>query len=350
MVVVSHAAAYFHFLNTPFILNLPLGQGVSFFFVLSGFILTYNYPKLSGRTEILRFWRARFARIWPAHAVILFICLFVFPPAWGVPPIVNIAAHALLVHGWILRDRFFFSINPPSWSISTELAFYLLFPILLWEQKKNWWAKLLLAALVVVGFVWFGAGAQLPDSGKCSGLTVKGLMYINPLVRVFEFVLGMTCATLWAKIKDKQISPKLLTVLEVGCITLIVAYVANIFNLVEPLKASAPGRVVRCWLLYEGNCFGFAALIFVCALQKGFVSRLLSNRICVWLGEISYSIYLIHMMLLVLYGRNIHFAAAINSPIMFAGYGIALIGAAHLTYTFVEKPMRKWLAPSATFS
>ena len=55
MVVVTHSAGLFHFLAKPAIMDLPLAQGVSFFFVLSGFILTYNYPKLNGVENTLKF-------------------------------------------------------------------------------------------------------------------------------------------------------------------------------------------------------------------------------------------------------------------------------------------------------
>jgi peptidoglycan/LPS O-acetylase OafA/YrhL len=138
MVVVSHAAGLFHFMNKPAIVDLPLAQGVSFFFVLSGFILTYNYPDLSGIKATGKFWRARLARVWPAHAFALLLGIFILDlkplTQMGVPLYQNIIAHFAMVHGWILQEQFFFSINPPSWSISTEFAFYLLFPLLIWKQ------------------------------------------------------------------------------------------------------------------------------------------------------------------------------------------------------------------------
>lgn len=348
MVVVSHAAGVFHCLDKKWLIDLPLAQGVSFFFVLSGFILTYNYPRLSGVKEVWQFWRARFARIWPAHVFTLFLCLFVFAlkplTTWGVPISYNIAAHVAMIHGWILQDQFFFTINPPSWSISTEFAFYLLFPLLIWKQEKTWWTKLLLAAGVVLAFIWLGGRWHLPDMGNPAGLTGHGLMYINPLVRVFEFVLGMTCATLWQQVRHRKFNTALLTTLEVGFITIIGFYVANIFHWLEPLRATDIGRIARCWLLYNGNCFAFAGLIFVCALQKGLISRALSNKFCVWLGEISYSTYLLHMMMIVLYVQNKAYFAGMNSSHVFAGYCLTLIAASHLTYTFVEKPLRKMLA------
>jgi peptidoglycan/LPS O-acetylase OafA/YrhL len=346
MVVVSHAAGLFHFMSKPAIIDLPLAQGVSFFFVLSGFILTYNYPDLGGIKATGRFWRARLARVWPAHAFALLIGLFVFDlkslALMGTPLYQNILAHFAMVHGWILQEQFFFSINPPSWSISTEFAFYLLFPLLIWKQKSNWWMKLAVAAMVVVGFMCYGSGTDH------HGFSVRALMYINPLVRVFEFVLGMSCATLWMKFRNQKISPAVVTALEVGCITLIATYIANITHIIEPLKARHFGTMLHYWLLYNGNCFAFAGLIYLCALQKGFVAKLLSNKICVYLGEISYSIYLLHMIGLVVYMQHAQLFSKINSPIVFAGYCALVIGAAHLTYTYVEKPLRKKLAGRKT--
>lgn len=346
MVVVSHAAGLFHFMNKPAIVDLPLAQGVSFFFVLSGFILTYNYPDLSGIKATGKFWRARLARVWPAHAFALLLGIFILDlkplTQMGVPLYQNIIAHFAMVHGWILQEQFFFSINPPSWSISTEFAFYLLFPLLIWKQGKNWWMKLAIAALVVVGFMAYGSGTDH------HGLSVRALMYINPLVRVFEFVLGMSCATLWMKYRNQKVSPVLVTALEVGCIALIAAYIANISHLIEPLKARHFGTMLHYWLLYDGNCFAFAALIYLCALQKGLVAKLLSNKVCVYLGEISYSIYLLHMIALVVYLQHAQQFSKINSPIVFAAYCAVVIGAAHLTYTYIEKPLRKKLAGRKT--
>jgi peptidoglycan/LPS O-acetylase OafA/YrhL len=344
--VVSHSACLFHFMNKPAIVDLPLAQGVSFFFVLSGFILTYNYPDLNGLKATGKFWRARLARVWPAHAFALLLGIFVFDlkplTMMGTPLYQNILAHFAMVHGWILQEQFFFSINPPSWSISTEFAFYLLFPLLIWKQKQNWWMKLAVAAMIVLGFMAYGSG------GDHHGISVRALMYINPLVRVFEFVLGMSCATLWMKFRNQKISPAIVTALELGCIALIAAYIANIALISEPLKARHFGTMLQYWLLYDGNCFAFAGLIYLCALQKGFVARLLSNKVCVYLGEISYSIYLLHMIALVVYMQHAQLFSKINSPIVFAGYCAIVIGAAHLTYTYVEKPLRKKLAGRKT--
>lgn len=63
MIVIHHSTGLFGIKNISF----HIGQGVSSFFVLSGFILSYVYPKLENWYEIKKFWKARIARLWPAH-------------------------------------------------------------------------------------------------------------------------------------------------------------------------------------------------------------------------------------------------------------------------------------------
>src|SRR5882762_3313186 len=66
MIVVHHSRGNFG-IPSDWAVHLPLDQGVSFFFVLSGFILVYVYPRLDTWDARRKFWLARFARIWPAH-------------------------------------------------------------------------------------------------------------------------------------------------------------------------------------------------------------------------------------------------------------------------------------------
>jgi peptidoglycan/LPS O-acetylase OafA/YrhL len=112
--------------------SYALGQGVSFFFVLSGFIIAYAYPRLDGKGEILSFLVTRIARIWPAHfaALVLVILLLQMPLDR------TFVANALLLHGWLPSWPWYFSYNAPSWSISTELFFYIAFPVLIFQWKK----------------------------------------------------------------------------------------------------------------------------------------------------------------------------------------------------------------------
>lgn len=124
MIVIGHAHPLFGSLGIAD--AAPLEQGVSFFFVLSGFILAYNYPVLAGRAAVRRFWLARFARIWPLHAVMLILWIALifnfdrqsyFPGAEGLA---RLAANVLLLQAWVPLSGWSPSFNGVAWSLSAE--------------------------------------------------------------------------------------------------------------------------------------------------------------------------------------------------------------------------------------
>ena len=111
--------------------------GVSFFFILSGFILTYNYAD-QFRMQLNRMnWRAfiiaRIARIYPLHIITLLISI---PLLWiqeggkGIQMIGIFVLQICLSQSLIPIQKVYFSFNAPSWSISDEFIFYLLLPII----------------------------------------------------------------------------------------------------------------------------------------------------------------------------------------------------------------------------
>ena len=119
-VFVHHTRGHFGLPKSVF----PLGAaGVSFFFVLSGFILTYvYYDRLKTRAEIWRFYFTRWARIWPLHIVTLVLFLFVVQNSLGEEPW-KVIGSALLVQSWIPNFEWVFAGNGVSWSISTAVSY-----------------------------------------------------------------------------------------------------------------------------------------------------------------------------------------------------------------------------------
>ncbi|MBV9671441.1 MAG: acyltransferase, partial [Verrucomicrobia bacterium] len=111
-IVVLHSVEPFKFAKTDDL--FPLQQGVSFFFVLSGFILASIYPKLT-RSDLRAFYTARFARIWPAHVAVFLLMLAILPRSFwnfdGHPTISAAIANLCLVHGWIPARIYYFSYN-----------------------------------------------------------------------------------------------------------------------------------------------------------------------------------------------------------------------------------------------
>ena len=102
MIVIHHSADLFGNSDIKF----SLDHGVSFFFVLSGFILSYVYPKLDTWPEIKQFWRARVARIWPAHFITFLLALWLLPSAPWVTK--TAIPNLLLVQGWVPKSAYYF--------------------------------------------------------------------------------------------------------------------------------------------------------------------------------------------------------------------------------------------------
>ena len=133
--VVFHHLAGVLWLDGDVFHPFNLGNAVSFFFVLSGFVLYYSYAR---RMQTMSWWQfsvLRFFRIWPAHIAVLVLGLAIlvtpgYTQQLAVRTPTEIAQIVFLLQSWTPRVEVFWGLNAPSWSISTELFFYISFPVL----------------------------------------------------------------------------------------------------------------------------------------------------------------------------------------------------------------------------
>jgi len=338
IVVLHHSRGYFGFSATAWP-AFNLAQGVSFFFVLSGFILTYVYPSLK-RVGVCRFWLARVARIWPAHAL-AFLLLFVLLPvsfrSFAAPHGYNFYTAILnlsLVHAWIPDLQYIFSFNSVTWSLSVEMGFYLLFPLLIRTFRRTWALQLGITLTVVLGIV------RLSDTAHLLALLS------TPLMRMFEFVLGMTAALAWQCVGSKlRVGRRMGTVMEVGALTLVLLVMSH--SVVWGARLGQYrwiGLNGDLWLIYAGfTCMPFAVLIFVMALEQGWISRLLALPLLVVLGEISYSVYLLHAVLLSYYLSHPLVFAPLPDRVAYFAFWLVILVAAYVVWSLVELPSRRFL-------
>jgi len=344
LIVAEHSAGNFGFpddLGSPFVLD----QAVSFFFILSGFILTYVYPTLPA-PAVPRFLRARVARVWPGHVTALLLLLVVAGARAGRGDGHGIGitlANLLLVQSWIPLKASFFSYNTVSWSISTELGFYLLFPLLIRNWERSWRWKLPGAFLLVAGLVTLINVTHLPAS---SGLRETGLLYVNPLGRLFEFTLGMAAALTYGRFARRIVCLRRTgTIVEIGVLMLVVVCMAYSAR-GAALAGHVPwvGAAGAFWLREIGcTCLAFAALIVVMALGRGGVSRALASPPCVLLGEISFAVYLLHPVVLRGFTNHARAFLYMPAPLRYAMYWAVTLLAAHLVWALVETPARRWI-------
>lgn len=363
-IVVYHSRGHFG-IPVEFLSPFVLDQGVSFFFVLSGFILSLVYGeklKEGGRSTssrlagILAFIVARFARIWPLHVATLVLVAFLLPEKWNhdLSP-VNLFASLCLMQSWIPINDVSFAFNGVSWSLSAELFFYLSFPFLILGYEKNWLRNSLLALCLMASLACLCATMGFPELVG-SSVSMHELMYVSPLSRVFEFSLGIGAFALarrWhinlrggeSAAGTKAFKLRLLfTVMEVAVllIGLFVAYRSTRISsfLAGAMDSLLPGlkAPLNLWLMHGGSvALVFALMIIVFSFGRGFLSKILSWPLLVYLGEISFSVYLSHRLLLHYYYN--HFAT-VDGAMPIAVYWLVLLSVSHLLYVFVECPCR----------
>jgi peptidoglycan/LPS O-acetylase OafA/YrhL len=217
--------------------NLALANGVSFFFVLSGFILTYNYRDLSGRLR--QFYIARFARLWPVHVLTLCLAVLLIPFKGGP---FDLVLNLLLVHAWVPVRETVFSFNGVSWSVSAEVFFYLAFPLLL-AVRSIW--------LWYVGIVlWTGLAVSVANYFSNDNALVFVLQ--NPTVRFLEFATGVVAARLFVR-RPPNWGFKTGTILEIGAVAVVVVFAISRGVLVGDLK----GHGLRMWMTWISQSAGF---------------------------------------------------------------------------------------------
>lgn len=318
--------------------------GVSFFFVLSGFILVYTY---AGRTlELRNFWQARFARIYPAY---LFSLVLMFPFFYYGALKMHVPFFAFAEQHFVLSSVLVLTLlqawvppaalawNAVAWSLSVEAFFYAIFPFALPKYSKL--SRTVLLAIIpacwvagmAVSIAFLAlrpAGAAYVGSTDWSGW-VQFVKFF-PLVRLPEFLIGMACGFLYLR---SQRNPKhALPLVGLGLLGVAATTMASRFvpYLVVHTAMSGPA---------------FAALVYGIALQPSWAGWL-KNRVLVLFGDSSYSFYLLHSMFVWPFFHDFKTQALRNQGI--GGvliWLVMMLAISSLVYRGIEEPARRKLRP-----
>ncbi len=297
-------------------------MAVSLFFVLSGFVLAYNYE--GRRMDRSRFWLARFARIYPGY--LLGFCLIA--PAVAVrllhsDPLRFVAAGAAagaLLQGWYPSLALVW--NGPGWSLSNEAFFYLLFPMLLPALCRLSNRALAVAALAC------SAAAPLPMAAE-SLLSHTAWTSFIPLFRLPEFILGVLAGLFF--IRGVRLD-RYLPYASGGLAAFAV------FSPEWLPEAVRPGLAAPL----------FAIFIHALAATDGRLSRVLGGKPLCPLGDASYSLYILQspvMAFFIAATQGVH-AAGARGPLTWTHfwlYEVVLLACALGSYRWVETPVRRWI-------
>ena len=301
---------------------------VDFFFVLSGFIIFINYyDKFNTRivgNSLLFYWN-RFSRIYPVHFFMLigYSCLalaYLYFSSTKVTPnaftLKTFLENLFLVQAWAGNHT---SWNVPSWSISAEWFVYLLFPvfsILLGKFRNSYSAHIAVATALLAAVFFIDAFS--------SDQNIHTRFTNVPLVRAFyEFSLGTIIGSGYINFHEKMISHRI-----------ILAALLLLSGLVT-WRFGAIGNGVTAL-----NC---CILVWLLCLDQSYIKFFLSNRVLVYLGEISYSTYMIHYFVYDVYKAVwIHSITDVNLFSLVASFSFLLILSMAM-HRMIELPAQRYL-------
>jgi peptidoglycan/LPS O-acetylase OafA/YrhL len=285
-----------------------LGMGsaaVDIFFILSGFILAQVYGAMRFEQTPL-FWMRRICRIYPLHlSVMAGIALLILsamamrrsvhPHDWASFGVVT-----LLMQSFLLNDT---PWNPPSWSLGIELLCYAVFPLTIGSMRRARWVLVTIACALALAEMWIIH--RLGGATVGIGAVLRGLG---------GFHLGVALSLL---------QPRLPVRLASGVALLGFAGVGLGIATASPVTVVLAG----------------AAAITALASEDGPAARALSWAPLVWLGRVSFSVYLLHVQLVVVLDRAL--SHCMGRWLMLAVFLAILFPLSEATYRFIEQPGRR---------
>jgi peptidoglycan/LPS O-acetylase OafA/YrhL len=343
--------------------------GMTTFFILSGFIIHYNYHNKIrdfSRRSLWEFFVARLSRLYPLYVVLMLVDFAMFRSAFGWSGKLLVLPYFLtLSQSWFYMAApnggllpFIFPRASIAWSISTEMLMYSAYPVILMVLLRDrtdsarriaWIATGILSVSVVLAYLnehrdlidrlAIGAFRKLAEPIGPYPFSIW-LTFYSPYLRIFEFLIGALTAHLLISRRDTMVSlieSRMVHVLAVASLFMIASTFVPKANQTASLSMFFASTGYYPWI---------AALMYACArLEGSWVDRFFSWKPFVQLGEWSYSIYLFHIF--------IYHAVSATSvdPSMLVVRALATVVTvfvcAFLLYTFVEMPgrkrMRSWL-------
>lgn len=324
---------------------LPGGfLGVDTFFVISGYLITsllISEFDREGTIDLLSFWGGRIKRLIPAVFFLLAIVLtytIVFEPSIILDIKKDVLAAVVYVSNWwyIFQDVDYFNqfdIAPLKhlWSLAIEEQFYLIYPIILLIFLKFTDKKITFITLLGVSLLSLELMILLSDfQGDNSRV------YFGTDTRLQTLLLGALLSLIWPPFRlRKNVAPSLKGLIDVLGLAGLAALVVLFFTI-----SNEDG-----WL-YKGGFYVISFLtLFIIASAvhpSGYFAKLLGNRLFVYIGKRSYSLYLWHYPVIVF--THSHF---VNGQIPFYAYFIdiaLMIVMTEFSYRFIEKPIRRTIA------
>jgi peptidoglycan/LPS O-acetylase OafA/YrhL len=317
---------------------------VSYFILLSGFVMAYNYSARAqaGQFDTIRYYKARFTRLYPIYLLSLIMAWRVLPQEWVSHTHgmfwAGVVLAPLLLQGWVPEIATF--LNTPAWTMSAESFYYVIFPWMarwkkperardhLWKLGLVWLFGLVPGTLYIL---FSPDGIPHPDRFSY-GPWLQALKY-TPLPHLASFVFGVLLAGVDAVMPRPGWTRLLL----------------GIFGFGGLFAVLASGRMPYA-LLHDGLLMPFFGCIILGLAGENLLSLIIGSRPLVFVGEASYCLYLLHFnMWNLIHDTHVLDHLGLNRFDPWISYVLLILMALFALY-FIEKPaqrqLRKWMHAS----
>lgn len=333
--VAAITIVIYHFGNNVFPFNVPFisffvkqaNLGVSYFFVLSGFVMALAYSQKNREIDFNLYIKNRAARILPLYYLALLSMLlyyFIRIKLLSVnsdytPNFIDIFFNIFLLQNWIPENVHV--INTASWTLSVEAFFYILFPLLF----NKFYSKFSLKVIAISVIIVFISSQGLFHFLLHQYPSRQSFWLSLPLLHLNVFIAGNLIGLLFIKYKNRFLKDLFFSVLFSVLLMFIVLYF--------------PAKQIN----YSNGFFIIfqIPILFLIALDKGRLTKLFRKKLMVYLGEISYGIYILQFPVYFFFTATLtFFHYKINQPLFYA-YLIILIVVSGISFNYVEKPLRE---------
>ncbi|WP_158750171.1 acyltransferase [Acidobacterium sp. S8] len=333
---------FYHFSNPkwfgPFAPIVDNGYtSVSFFLLMSGFILAYNYSDRAQRGQLSagHFWVARLSRLYPVYVLGLLVSMGMLVAEWQVRThgefVLGVTLTPLLLQGWVPKLATFW--NTPAWTMCTEAFFYLIFPVVVcWKRPRHW------RGLIALLFLLWVAGLFLPTlytvlqpdgphPGRYTDSFWMRALKFSPPPHVPSFLFGIVLADVDARISRESRYRLLLGLAGVAALYTILYY----------------GDHMPFALMHDGLLMPLFGMSILGLAGHNLIARFFGFWPFVAVGQASYCLYILHFNLWELI-HNSHLLERLHLIALdpWISYCL-LVAAALLAMRFIEKPTQKWI-------
>lgn len=323
-IVIFHFAEFvfpFQFEEVSFLFR-HANVGVSYFYILSGFVMILAYSDRP-RIDKFQYWKNRFARIYPVYFIstILFFALKLMSTMPSDPRV--LLGNVFLLQAWI--PGIIMGFNFPGWSLSVEMFFYLVFPFLYNFIFSKYSFRQLIVPTILIWLLTQVVFHYLLSTAFYEGFpsTSYEFLYFFPAMHINEFLIGNIAGLFYvSKLAARKIN-------------------ADIFIVALLAMLCAALKYVSAINFHNGAlAVLFVPLIILQAMNRGWLAKISCTKPCLFLGEISYGVYILQLP--VYYGGyEIMKRAGFGSEeVRFYICFALLLLSSGLIYRFLETPLR----------